>query len=437
MRASRRRLVALVALLLAVAAGVSAGGASSAPAVTIELGSADAGVNALRVGVTHTQHSIDPRGSRTAIASARELLRGIPMVQNQHIMGWGAGNPQPLPGRYDWRSLDARVQLMRTTGGDPMITLAVAPDWMKGGLPGTTNWSRIEAAPTVGHFDDFARLAQQVALRYPDVRYFQVWNELKGFWDRSKNRWRYEDYTRLYNAVYDAVKEVRPDALVGGPYVVVDSWSSPKAASHPSSLAGPWGVADQRSLDVISYWLANARGADFVALDASTKTKDGGLVTDPFTASRKFADVNRWVRARTDLPIVWSEWRPSADSSDPRRQLAIAAEGLVQTATSGASAVLWWQPQGVGTSCTLCLWTDTRRLGGGRRAPAYDLVQGFGLAFPPGARWVVATSSSPTVGVLATSAAALLVNRTARTLTVSGVAGVDRLAPYEVRFVAR
>ena len=66
--------------------------------------------------------------------------------------------------RYDWSSLDRRVnQMVKTenfsllppehivfikveTGGTPVITLCCAPDWMKGGEPGFTNWSRLEVA---------------------------------------------------------------------------------------------------------------------------------------------------------------------------------------------------------------------------------------------------------------------------------------------------
>ena len=71
---------------------------------------------------------------------------------------------------------------MRGTGGTKIITLCGAPDWMKGGKAGQTDWNKLEVAPTPNHYADFAQLAKQIALRYPDVQYFQVWNELKGMW---------------------------------------------------------------------------------------------------------------------------------------------------------------------------------------------------------------------------------------------------------------
>ena len=93
--------------------------------------------------------------------------------QNQHIMGWGGGNPEPSPGEYDWESLDRRVDLMRRTGARMVITLCCAPDWMKGGEPGETDWSNLEVAPLPEHYGDFAELCAKVAERYPDVEAFQ------------------------------------------------------------------------------------------------------------------------------------------------------------------------------------------------------------------------------------------------------------------------
>lgn len=67
-----------------------------------------------------------------------------------------------------------------------------------------------------------------------------MWNELKGFYDERRGRWDYEGYTELYNAVYDALKEVDPGLAVGGPYVVADSWSAPPPGAA-STVSGPWG----------------------------------------------------------------------------------------------------------------------------------------------------------------------------------------------------
>ncbi|MFE2447435.1 hypothetical protein ACWDHW_32840 [Streptomyces melanosporofaciens] len=117
------------------------------------------GARGLGWGFTHTQYSAD-QGTDSGRKAASALLSGHPMPQNQHIMGWGAGNPEPSPGHYDFADLDRRIALMRRTGTAPVLTLCCAPDWMKGGEPGRTDWSQkaLETAPTPEHYEDFAAL---------------------------------------------------------------------------------------------------------------------------------------------------------------------------------------------------------------------------------------------------------------------------------------
>ena len=50
-----------------------------------------------------------PGSEPAAIRRAEAILRGVGPLQNQHLMGWGALNPEPKPGEYDWKSLDDRV----------------------------------------------------------------------------------------------------------------------------------------------------------------------------------------------------------------------------------------------------------------------------------------------------------------------------------------
>jgi hypothetical protein len=339
----------------------------------------DAHLPGLTVGVTHGESSVDPLNPAAAVSRARGVLEEVAPVQNQHLMGWGALNPEPSPGVFDFSSLDRRMNMITAMGAEPVVTLCCAPDWMKGGSAGSTDWSRIEDAPTPAHFDDFARLAQVTALRYPQVRRFIVWNELKGFFDEKRDDWDVKGYTELYNRVYEAVKKVRPDALVGGPYIGIDSWSAPSAYSHSSPLSGSWGVVDRRSLGVIDYWLGHAVGADFIALDGGTATHDRGLTTTDFEAVGKLSAVTEWVRTRSDLPIWWTEIYPecsdrSATAADPRRA-AVMADALVALARAGASVALIWQPQAGAELQSAALFTDTTDPGGGQALPLVGLLQ--------------------------------------------------------------
>lgn len=312
------------------------------------------------VGVTHTQDSLDDYPP-DQVARAKAVLDAQPMPQNQYLMGWGVDNPEPAPGEYNWSSLDQRINLIAGTHGIAVLTLAGAPDWMKGGRAGTTDWNQLDVAPARAHYDDFAALAAAAARRYPQVRYFQVWSELKGLYDNAHNRWDYEDYTDLYNAVYDAVKKVRPDAQIGGPYVVLDTWS-PAGSPAPSVLSGPWGVVDQRALDVIDYWSAHKHGADFLAVDGSSGTRDAGPTTDPFGATEMFGAVSTWLRARTGLPVWWSEFYPTAPGSaqwlpGSPQLAALTVAAVANAVLGGASHLLLWQPEASGDVPNAALWT--------------------------------------------------------------------------------
>ena len=308
-------------------------------------------------GFTHTQTSAD-HGSADAVSSVVASLRTQPLVQNQHIMGWGAGNPEPSPGVYDFTSLDSRVDFILKAGGLPVITLCGAPDWMKGGPSGVTDWSRLEAAPTPAHYTDFAALAAVVARRYPDVHHFVVWNEFKGFFDESTKKWDAPGYTRLYDAVYEAVKQVSTGNMVGGPYL--DMAAAPADADPaPSPLSGPWGSVDPRTLDAFEYWSSHKRAADFVVVDGHAEVA-GGPGESPI-ALEKFAAVSSWVRARTALPLWWSEWyvQPPAADWTPAREIAMRAAAMIALARAGVATTLYWNPPPVGDQSATTLWSAT------------------------------------------------------------------------------
>ncbi|MBT2386153.1 xylan 1,4-beta-xylosidase [Streptomyces sp. ISL-11] len=396
-------------------------------------------------GFTHTQYSAD-RGDDTARKAADKLLADDPMPQNQHIMGWGADNPEPRPGVYNFKDLDRRVALMRRTSGTPVLTLCCAPDWMKGG-GSRTDWSQksLEKAPDRAHYKDFAKLAGVIAKRYPDVRYFIVWNEFKGFFDESRNRWNYEGYTELYNLVHAELKKQNKANAVGGPYISLDS-HAPGASSNASSLRGPWGSVDQRALDAITYWNDHKAGADFVAVDGSSYTRDDNrLLPDEFGATQKFADATTWLRKATGLPVWWSEWYVEpGDANDDRKgwteehRTAVQATAMMRLAAAGAAAAFYWNPQTTTADCPGCLWRSTERKDGGSGLPMLDLLSRFAKYFPP--RVVLRTPELTGPGreqvhALATDDTAVVVNTQDRALAVT-VDGRDLdLGPYEVRWL--
>ncbi|GII91480.1 hypothetical protein Ssi02_17110 [Sinosporangium siamense] len=386
-----------------------------------------------RWGVTHTQFSAAEEGHQAELA-ARHLLSRVPMLQNQHIMGWGAENPEPVQGRYDFRSLDRRLKFMSSAKGLPVITLCCAPDWMKGGKEGKTDWAKNTLAPYPDFFDEYAKLAVTVAKRYPTVKHFMVWNEFKGFWNNGSNSWDAAAYTQLYNTVYDALKAVDKDIQIGGPYIPIDS---DQAETNASELRGEWGIVDQRTLDAIDYWMKHKRGADFIVIDGASGTRDAGIVPDEFTALKKFSAVTNWLRQKSgDLPVWWAEWYVAPETADwtEERRTAVQAVAMMEFASSGVHTALYWDPQRrEGADCPGCLW----RPGEGGELPMAGLLSGFTRWFHGGVTLEPVTSSDPRVRVLAQAKQMVVVN-TASTEVTAQVDGKSfRLAPYEIKWEDR
>ncbi|WP_369187350.1 xylan 1,4-beta-xylosidase [Streptomyces sp. R08] len=402
-------------------------------------------------GFTHTQYSAD-EGSDTATERVEGLLGKSRLPQDQAIMGWGADNPEPVKGRYDFGALDRRIDFMRKSGGTPVITLCCSPDWMKGGKSGVdnTNWSQasLETAPKPGHYADYAALAATVAKRYPDVTHFIVWNEFKGFWNDSKQRWDYEGYTQLYNLVYKALKKVNPKIMVGGPYLVMDS-VDPRDANASRTFKSSWGAIDQRIIDAFDYWNEHKVGADFVVVDGSSYTNDDDLLPNEFGATDKLTAVSRWVREQThDLPLWWAEYYVEpADGNDDRKgwsethRVAVQATGMIAMAKGGATSGFYWNPEAEkGTECAGCLWTPTDGSDGGRQLPMYDLVSRFDAAFGPGARFEtvsVAADDVPNVRVLATDRTVLVVNTLDRQISAEVDGKTFDMTAYGVKWLTR
>ncbi|WP_214322738.1 xylan 1,4-beta-xylosidase [Nonomuraea sediminis] len=442
-RLRRTRTVVIATLVLAALSACSATvpeaatkaeGRTAAPARSAVAEPPPVDPNWPRWGLTHTQTSAN-NGDERLLEGASQTLSHVPMLQNQHIMGFGVGNPELYPGEFAFKDLDSRMRLMDRSGGLPVITLCCAPDWMKGGPAGQTSWQRdhFEAAPEPSHFDDFAKLAATIAQRYNNVQYFMVWNELKGFWPDHSKPPDIEGYTTLYNKVYEAVKAVRPDAKIGGPYLGMDSVSSADA----SELKGKWGAVDQVVLDAFDYWNKHKKGADFIVVDGASPTEDHAVLPDPFGATAKFGAVTRWLRKKTgNLPIWWSEWYIMPEDGQTRwpedMRLAVQAVSMIELATSGAATALYWNPETKQGDCPGCMWNPQD----GSALPTGDLISNFVKWFPAGVELRQATTSDSRIRLLAQQEKLLMVNTTGSRLTATVNGKSVTLQPYEIRWTS-
>jgi hypothetical protein len=348
-----RRAFFLVAVIIAVS--LATGGNSISDPARDPIASFSYGFDLAQQGPY-----LRPASDARAVSSARQVMASIPgLIEDTSIMDWGLPSPEPAPGTFKLSALAARIRLISSTGGIPMITLCAAPEWM-------THSSSPNVAPTASHYRDFARLAAKIAQAFPQVRYFAVWNELKGFWDLATNSWNIQQYTVMYNDVYLAIKRVRPDAIVGGPYVSITPSATPLYGTLAATPHGAWGYLDQRDLAAIGYWLGHNSGAAFIAVDGPDFAQ-AGPVAGPLTATGMYSTVDRWLRQRTSLPIWWIESpvQPADSHWPPGLAAAIRIAALVQAAGSDAQVMLQWQPEAGEGIADEGLWTATDSADGG------------------------------------------------------------------------
>jgi broad specificity phosphatase PhoE len=386
----------------------------------------------LGLGVTHTQSTLDDHDPAEANQRGEAILAKSATWQNVHLMGFGTLNPEPSPGRYDWSSLDARMQLVKDTGAKTVLTACCAPDWMKGGQAGQTNWDDLETAPDPQDFQAYADLVARAVKRYPQIQRVQVWNELKGFFHPDWNRWDYEGYTDLYNKVYAAVKAVRPEVQVGGPYPVMISLAAadPNASSQ---VKGAWGALDQRVVDAVTYWLRNSDGADFLVVDGGTAIREGTISGRLDDAAQKFADVDRWLAQQTGLPIWWAEFYPDVPegeeaSATSQASAAATLSAVDAFARSGASGALLWGPQGSELGYA-ALWTDATKADGGQPTPLTAAWEWLVPRLAAGGMALGTSQTDPLIAFRAPDGGALVVNTSDEAVAVPGR---DPLPPYAI-----
>ncbi|MHB1930785.1 MAG: hypothetical protein ACYDEN_04825 [Acidimicrobiales bacterium] len=378
--------VSLVAAGAVVAPATGALGANRTPVT------ATSGTATFHYGYDLTTQA--PLNSTAGAVSARAVMSSFPGTYDDvAIMGWGPGNPEPSPGVYDFSGIAQRVAMIEAAGGVPVITFSGAPDWMHGGVPGQTNWATLGTPPLPAHYADFAALAAKIAAAFPTVKYFVVWKEMHGFWNQSAHAWNMAAYTQMYNDVYTAVKAVRPDALVGGPYMALPTLAGAPNKQQPT-VAGPWGRLAPAALQGIDYWLANKVGADFLAVDGNNVTSTG-LVGGPLVSTEKYAAADAWLASQTSLPIWWMEshLEPTNAGWPDSEAAAVRVAALIEMAGSGASVGMQWQPQDQ-TGWDLGLWTSPSLPGGGQPT---TLAGDLATVLPMLQAGLTTVSSSPSV----------------------------------------
>ena len=437
-------------------------------------------------GITHVDQGLDyPQGNNnlSAINKAKSLIKQAFPYEDTAIMAWGAPDPWPDPSQAEptnWQYLDNRLNLITSTGGIPVLTLSEAPWWMKGQLQanGTTRlltaadeWSDIGYGSRIldNQMGAWLHLVQRVAERYMappyNVRYFQVWNELKGYYNPGTNAYDYNaspgnpdeptathGYTYMYNQVYKQLMQVANELHIakdsikaGGPYVVMDTWSSPNQ-SQLSTISKAYGIYDERSIDVVLYWLQHKIGAGFITLDSGNSNRDNVNNADPFTSSERFADMTQWLRSldptrypgATTLPVWFAEWYATPYGNTPNNDYnnAIKTYAMIKFLQAGGSVAFSWGWAKNGPSDTN-IWTAATQPDGGQPLPVYYSYKALRDYFGPGTRIYQTTVSDPeSIAALASSNHIMLINKTTRNINVGIKNKVVLLKSYQVAVFA-
>lgn len=468
-------------------------------------------------GTVFTQ--AEPTGGLTA--GMYTILQNTAPVEAQHLQGFGTGTLWATQsGSKSWGSLDR----IFGTPGNPasgymknatrrvLYTLA-CPAWMKVAVPGTTiTQPTLSPAadptnqfsytpPHRSQYPAFAQLIADTCVRYSQITDVVVWNEMKGFYRNDLNRWAYELYTEMYNLIYNAVKAVRPDIRIGGPYPVLNTlawqfpndWADSAEPSINDRLNGPWGYADKKAIAVIKYWLQFAAGADFCCWDLRNSTKDfaassaegttytaavwntnpdGGTKpyywpVSPWACWQKQTDIMNWFRAlavndpakygrsicnAATLPVWTTEWYFNARTNDVINKPGTTTpysdprSSITEKASVGAEGLRVAAEAGYevimewrpqGDSTGLANPVGLWKSSDNTITPYGTVQQIVAQNFGAGVDLVRLSVTDPDISILASATKAMIINKSPNAKTLL-VDGVSvSLATYEVKLITR
>lgn len=282
---------------------------------------------------------------------------------------------QPARDRFDWGRPDTVLPALDAAGIGLVVTLFGTPGWANGGA-GKNVPPRLAV--------DFARFARAVALRYPFVGRFVIWNE------PNQRRWLMPPSPALYvirllNPAYAAIHAVSPDALVGGgvtaprggsggvsPVSFIRGMGAAGArldayAHHPYALGRgetPWGGGcdhcETITLSTIGRLLAETRRAFgrpvriwLTELGYQSNPPDRLLGVPPMAQASYIAGAayRAWATPRVDLLIQYlyrdepglDRWQSGVETvrGVAKPALGALALPLAQMSRAGLRTILW------------------------------------------------------------------------------------------------
>ncbi|MPM44840.1 hypothetical protein SDC9_91522 [bioreactor metagenome] len=403
----------------------------------------------LLLSTTLTHRSFSHPQNTEAVARAESYLEQYTDCLAQFTMDWGAGNTNPAKNEYNFKYLDRSVERFQRLGRKIVLTLCRCPEWMRRNDPS----KGVDAAPRVDMYEEFGHMSADIIRHYKkkgiNIFAINVWSETRGYWSKELDRWFLEDYADLYNIVYDSIKNVDSQIMVGGPFMHIES--SPKGRNM-ALWSGEISSTDRTALKA---FIDRARRLDFFAIDRNLKENndlypyhnDTILRYTQFNEtvhrqcrellSAKFPDVPIWVVDNQCLKGHYPEDLDAAGLASMFRWHLLGGAGFVDK----------WQPEDEGHERTdpeqiapEGMYTHTDSNGGAQPLPTLEVFKDYKSYFPAGTVIVKSTSSNEFVEPLASTEYLMLINKqsTPKSVTVK-IAGngsqtrIVELKRYEVK----
>ncbi len=199
-------------------------------------------------------------------------------------------------GVYQWEaaaSLEANIERLRSAGVEPTVVIQHTPAWAQRGPGARCSPPRPDAVA------DFARFVRAAAARYPQVKFWEIWNEPDftaeqaddsdgfGCWaDASLPHYGGEYYGQVLKQVYPAVKAANPNAFVLGGALAYD-W--PNNQVSLGFLEGILASGAGNAMDALSFHAYGDYGASDLLLNKATNLRRTlaryGLANKPLFAT--------------------------------------------------------------------------------------------------------------------------------------------------------
>ena len=116
---------------------------------------------------------------------------------------------EPSEGRRDWTRLDPIMAGFRDRSIEVLPVISSIVPWATTN-PDECSRSALSCLPDRNKTAAFQDTIRQLAVRYPELRRWEFWNEPE-MWDGVRNA---PDYEWWYRALYQAVKDVSPSARI-------------------------------------------------------------------------------------------------------------------------------------------------------------------------------------------------------------------------------